>query len=396
VMSNLPPGLRIVLMVGGAFVAGLLAFWIIYRYLDWWNDTYEVTTEAVIHTEKKPFLSEQKYEIPLPQIQNVNIFVSVLGRLMDFGNVAIDTAAARGQIRFTVIPGPAYVQDLIQKAAAQARSGSQIQQRESIRQQLEDHLYPERLKPSTPNSVVSQPEPPPPSPIRYARFRSLGGWLPRFEIREDDMVIWRKHWINLLMRTGIQGLALLVALYLLFAFTLAYVTEVVGLGALELPPVSLSGFEGWLFLVMAVLGILAFLWFIYQYVEWRNDIYIVTDNEVIDVERQLAIFPLFMFYTELRRQASLANVQYVDFQIPHPLAMILNYGNVIVQTAGLEGRLDFLLVSNPRRVHDEILRRLGAYQERQREREFQERWGDMPQWFDTYQDLLDQSGSPGA
>jgi len=73
--------------------------------------------------------------------------------------------------------------------------------------------------------------------------------------------------------------------------------------------------------------------------------------------------------------------------------MLLNYGDVIVRTAGAEGTLDFLWVSNPRRVHDEVLRRLGIYQEKQREREFQERWRDMPQWFDTYQDIVGQSGS---
>ena len=85
-------------------------------------------------------------------------------------------------------------------------------------------------------------------------------------------------------------------------------------------------------------------------------------------------------------------MQYVDLQIPNPIAMVLNYGDVIVQTAGAEGTLDFLWVGNPRRVHDEILRRLGIYQEKQREREFQERWGDMPQWLDTYQDIVGQSG----
>jgi hypothetical protein len=205
-------------------------------------------------------------------------------------------------------------------------------------------------------------------------------------------VTWRKHWINLLQRTGVQFLVSLLAIYILLAFALAFATEVIGFDPVELPPVSWVGFEGWLFLIFAVLGFLAFLWFLYQYVDWRNDVYIVTDDEVVDVERELAPFPFFFFYTESRRQASLGNVQYVDFRIPSPLAMILNYGNVIVQTAGAEGRLDFLFVSNPRRVHDEVLRRLAVFQERQREREFQERWGDMPQWFEAYRDLLQQTG----
>jgi uncharacterized membrane protein YdbT with pleckstrin-like domain len=398
VVSPLPGLGRSVLLVVGIVVAVLLAFSIIYRYFDWWNDTYEITNRAVIHTERKLFLSEQRYEIPLNQIQNVNIFVSVLGRQLGYGDVGIDTAAARGQINFTVIPHPAYVQELIQKASAQARSGLQVQQRESIRHQLEDQLYPERLEPRLPDStqLVSESDSDPETAAQSGRFRTLGGWFPRFEIREDGRVTWRKHWINLLQRTGVQFLVSLLAIYILGAFALAYATEVVGFDPVELPPVSWVGFEGWLFLVFGLLGILAFLWFVYQYVDWRNDIYIVTDDEVVDVERDLAPFPFFFFYTESRRQASLANVQYVDFRIPSPLAMILNYGNVIVQTAGAEGRLDFLFVSNPRRVHDEVLRRLALFQERQRDRDFQERWGDMPQWFETYRDLLQQTGSDEA
>jgi membrane protein YdbS with pleckstrin-like domain len=189
---------------------------------------------------------------------------------------------------------------------------------------------------------------------------------------------------------------MLLAVYLLFVYGLAFVTAAFGLAAILLPPVAWIGFAGWLFLLIALLGIAAVLWFIYQYVDWRNDVYIVTDNEVIDVERELAMYPFFFFYTESRRQASLANVQYVDLNIPHPLAMILNYGHVLVKTAGAEGTLDFLTVSNPRRVHDEILRRLGAYQDAQRAREFQERWGDMPQWFETYRDVVDQNDPDAA
>lgn len=395
VASGLSGWAQGVLLALGIGFAAVLAFSIVYRYFDWWNDTYEITNRAVIHTEKRLLLTEQKYEIPLHQIQNVNIFVSVLGRQLGYGNVAIDTAAARGQINFTIIPNPAYVQELIQRASAQARRGLQVQQRESIRHQLEDQLYPERLDPRLPDSMQlpSELESDRETMDHHGRFRGLRGWLPRFEIREDGKVTWRKHWINLLQRTGLQFFVSLLAIYILLAFALAYATEVIGFDPVEVPPVSWVGFEGWLFLLFALLGFLAFLWFLYQYVDWRNDIYIVTDNEVIDVERELAPYPFFFFYTESRRQASLANVQYVDFRIPSPLAMILNYGNVIVQTAGAEGRLDFMFVGNPRKVHDEVLRRLNLFQERQRQREFQERWGDMPQWFEAYRDLLQQTGS---
>ena len=151
----------------------------LYRFVDWLNDTYEVTTRAVIHTEKKLFFSAERYEIPLQQIQNVTIRVGVIGRYLDFGNVDIDTAAAKGQIAFTTIPRPAYVQGLIQKASSQARSGLTVQRRESIRQQIEDQLYPERLKPSIPGSVLIPPEDPPEGRRRGpSRFRAFAGLVP--------------------------------------------------------------------------------------------------------------------------------------------------------------------------------------------------------------------------
>lgn len=382
---------------GGLVAIVLLSLWAVYRYVDWWNDTYEVTNQAVIHSERQLFFSEERYEIPLQQIQNVNILISALGRLLGYGDVSIDTAAARGQIDFTKIPDPAFVQSLIQSASAQARSGQRVQIRESIRQKLEDQLNPERLKPAIPGSVLIRPEPETPRPSRLGRFGTLRGWFPRFEIREADRVTWRKHWINLVVRTGLPGLALFLASYLVFAFTLAFLSETFGQGSpLELPPVSWFGFQGWLFFVLLVLWITAFLWFLYQYIDWRNDIYILTENEIIDVERELAMFPFFFLYTENRRQASLANVQFVDFRIPHPVAMILRYGDVVIQTAGAEGILTFLTVSNPSHVHQEILSRLASFQERQRESEFQERWKDMAEWFEAYESYVDQTKPEGG
>lgn len=386
--SDLAPDMRNLLEYGGLVSLVLLALWAVYRYVDWWNDTYEVTTQAVIHREKKLFYSEERYEVPLQQIQNVNILVSPVGQVLGYGDVGIDTAAARGQIDFTKIPDPDLVQELIQYAAFQARSGQRMQFRESIRRQLEEQFYPERLDPAAPGSVLIRPQPEPPRPTRYDRFRSLRGWFPRFEIRENGRVTWRKHWLNLFQRTGLAFLTGLAATYLLFAYILAFVTAAFGIRPpVTLPPISWLGTSPWLFFLFLFLSILGFLWLVYQYVEWRNDIYIVTDNEVIDVERELAAFPFFFLYSENRRQASLANVQYVDFRIPNPVAMAFNVGNVIVQTAGAEGTLTFDFVSRPKHVHEEILRRLAEYEERQRQREFAERWGDMAEWFEAYQNL---------
>jgi CRP-like cAMP-binding protein/membrane protein YdbS with pleckstrin-like domain len=104
-------------LVVGILVLFGLALWSVWRYVDWLNDTYEVTDHAVVHLERVPLIREDRYEAPLEQIQNVNIKVGVLGRLLGYGDLSIDTAAVEGQVEFSEIPQPAYVQELIQRAA---------------------------------------------------------------------------------------------------------------------------------------------------------------------------------------------------------------------------------------------------------------------------------------
>ena len=379
----------IALSIGlGALI--LLIPWTIWRYANWQNDTLEVTNEVVAHTEKVPFPipRENRYEAPLAQIQNVNVDISIPGRIFGFGTVSIDTAAVRGQVGFTQTPKPRDVQDLIQRAADQARSGREVQFRESIRKNLEEGLFPERLKPEMPESVLAPPETGLSQGSRPPRVRRGRGWV-RFEIWEDDRVTWRKHWLNLAERVG---LAFLAALLTSLLGLVSLVAALIGIFAssADLPaPLSTLAADPWLCLPILILWGFAALWLNFQYQDWRNDIYIVTDNEVIDVQRDLKFFPLWFLYSESRRQAPLARVQNVNLDIPNLVASVLNFGDVIVQTAGTEGTLDFLFVSNPHQVQAEVLRRLAAYQERERQREFEDRWGKMGQWFKAYHDLAE-------
>jgi CRP-like cAMP-binding protein/membrane protein YdbS with pleckstrin-like domain len=390
-------GLEGALLVFQMAILVILLGAVAWLFAEWWNDVFLVTNRAVVHIERQLFFSEERYEAPLRQIQNVNASVSALGQVLGYGNLNIETAAAQGQVQFTIVPDAGYVQELIQRAADEAKSGRQSEFRESIRQRLEDQLNPERLRPKVPESVLRQErqEGQAEEPERTKLLtvvRSLA-WYPKFEIRRDGRITWRKHWLRLIIRAGLPLLAFLVTSWLLFVLAVAGLTRLVGFPPLVLPPISAVGTRAWLVLPILILWTLSALWLKYQYEEWSNDIYIVTDEEVIDQERKLAVFPFWGIYTESRRRASLSNVQYVDLRIPHPLALLLNYGDVLVRTAGAEGTLDFVFVHNPRHVYAEILRRLNEFQERQRQRQFEERSAEMAQWFETYQDVSRRNNS---
>ncbi|MBN1660229.1 MAG: cyclic nucleotide-binding domain-containing protein [Anaerolineae bacterium] len=361
-----------------------------WSYWDWRNDVFIITAEAVVHIERKPLTSEQRYEAPLRQIQNVNLGTSLIGEWLGYGDVLIETAAARGQVTFGRIPDPQEAQGLIRRAADAAKSGRQVKEMESIRQRLEDRLVPERLKPGVPGSVlVESPAQPKAQAKANARRRSLS-FLPRFEERSGETITWRKHWVNLLQRTGLPVLATGATGILLLVLVVPTLARMFGA---DVPTLIDMGIWTWL---VVVLFVLSMAWLKYQYVDWENDIYVLKGDQVIDQERQLAPFPLWWWYSESRKAAVLSNVQYVDLRIPHMLALILNYGDVIVQTAGATGQLDFLTVSDPRRVHDTILRYLAEFQERERQRQFDERWHDMAQWLEAYHEVTRREQADGA
>jgi membrane protein YdbS with pleckstrin-like domain len=107
-------------------------------------------------------------------------------------------------------------------------------------------------------------------------------------------------------------------------------------------------------LTMAVLLGLATLW---TYAVWYYDIYVVTDRRLLDFARKPLIY-------ERRDEAQLTKLQDVRVEFPNPLALLLDFGNVQVQTAGSRGTIKCSLVSHPRQVQARILQLAAAAQQR--------------------------------
>ena len=94
------------LMAVGVVALVAIAAAMLYFVVDWLDDTLEVTTQSVIHTERKLIFSLERIEIPLQQIQNVNTSINTVGRWFGAGDLLIESAGATGQILFTLAPSP--------------------------------------------------------------------------------------------------------------------------------------------------------------------------------------------------------------------------------------------------------------------------------------------------
>jgi CRP-like cAMP-binding protein/membrane protein YdbS with pleckstrin-like domain len=367
-LIGLTAGLR--LHLGPAFeevlgVAALIALgFVVWGVVDWSNDWLIITTRRVIHRETVILISERTTAAPLEKIQDIKITRSFLGSLIGYGELIIQTAATVGQIRFDHVGDPEGIKQRIWDQVARVRAGTRAEERERASEVLEQRLQlglpPSRLPPI----VGGQPAPPPQKDEPRRGFR-----LFPFRETMGDRVIWRKHWLNLILRTGWPFLATLI---------LGAVVVWMGLSFENFarPDQAASIL---LVVLLFFLGVLA--WLGWEYADWRNDVYIVTNERIIDIQKK----PLF--FAEVRREAPLDNVQNVDVIIPGPLAHLLGYGNVIIQTAAETGQFDFVFVGSPREVQAEISRRTEALRATRAERERIQRQNELAMWFEAYHRL---------
>lgn len=158
------------------------------------------------------------------------------------------------------------------------------------------------------------------------------------ELQENERVIKavRQHWLIFVLEVlFLAALALLPALQ----FILPGVAETMGI-SLTLGSSALFLTATWLF----------FVWVTF-FVVWTNyylDTWIVTDKRVIDIEQK-------GLFNRSVSECHLDRVQDVTTEVKGFLPTLLKYGDVIIQTAGEQGRFVMRNVPDPYGIKDAIV-----------------------------------------
>ena len=184
----------------------------------------------------------------------------------------------------------------------------------------------------------------------------------------QDVVVYRKHIFFLIWAAIIPIMVIGIAIV---------VRLILGTSILSVLPTWLDPVY-----VVFMLGMLFWLWFRIE--NWRNDKYILTKTHIIDI----TALPLGLF--EQRRQAEWDRVQNANYKVPSFWANLFNWGDVIVETAAVEGRLDFIHVPNPRKVQQEIVLRIGEARQTQERRERDRRQSDLSETLQIYNELIQE------
>jgi uncharacterized membrane protein YdbT with pleckstrin-like domain len=326
------------------FFITLAIAWLAWQALNWENDCYIVTDKRVIHIEKVYLLREKRDEAPLAMIQDVFIEIKgLMPHLLYFGDVIIQTAGTLGTIRFLGIRKPRKAQAQILALASRARAAMPVGEPQAIQAVREIVGWPQpEPKPMPPTAEELRWESEKPRRAQISEVVKI--MLFPKEVFGEHQRIWRKHWWVLLKEVVLP----------LFAFVI-----------LILLASSFFGVSFWFDLLLGISLAITLVWFIWRIIDWRNDLYVITDDRIIDIEK-------VPFVYEHRREAGLDKIQDVRYLRKGVIATRLDFGNVRLETAGEIGEFTFDSVPHPRDVQIEVFNRLEQFH-RKAEEEGRER-----------------------
>ena len=322
--------------------------WGIWDWVDWGNDYYIVTDQRVVWLEKVIFLYESRDEAPLTTILAVNTTSTFLGRIFNYGSVVVRTFT--GEITFRNLKDPKRMAAIIEEYRARLVKGSERREKREINKLLRQRLGLEdeddRPTEGTPEDESDEKESIPSEEAGQQKRSAVRDYLGTFfmmRFEEDDVITYRKYWPTLFGKIWIPTVLILAAMLSMFILVSLYVS---GLVSAQFTQLALA-------VALAMIVVVFVPWWIYRYVDWRNDIYQVTDRNIIDIERT----PLG---TEVKKSAPVENILSLEHERVGFLGYMLNYGFVTINVG--ETQFIFRNVHDPARVQQDIFNRIYALQ----------------------------------
>lgn len=337
--ATTPYALAVIALIGGLG-------WGLWQLIDWSNDYYIVTNQRVIWLEKVVGLYDSREEAPLGTILSVGVESDALGRILNYGNVIVRTFV--GKLEFDHVDHPVQAADMIREywertKAITTRSQMDVM-KDTIKQKLGMPLDKRPQVELTPIVQVDE-EKVSKSPLWLLALQKLF----QLRIEEGGKVIYHKHWV-ILVQQAWKPLALFfgdIAFIIWRLISLAYDPN------RSFLRINAAGTYSPDTLVVTALILLLPLggWLWYEYEDWKNDIFMVSNDEIFDIDRK-------PFGKEERRSAQIENILSTSYAREGIIPIIFNYGTVKISVGGTQ--MGFEDVMDPASVQADINRRRSA------------------------------------
>ena len=327
--------------VGGVLFI-LIILWGIWLVIDWSNDYYIVTNQRVVWVERVIGIYDSRQEVPLGTILSVNVETDVIGRALDYGNVAVRTFI--GKIQFDYVDHPHQAADMIREYWERTKSSGTQAQKDAMKNAIRSKLG---------LTVQTKPQeelPPLIAEDKEVQKKSLISIVLSnlFKLRVEDggTVIYHKHWIVLLQQAG-RALLFFMGVVVLILVRIWSLAQSPDQAFLE--PNAAGSLRPDTVIVLLLFLTLPFIgWLVWEYIDWKNDIFMVTPDEILDLDKT----PLG---TEERRSAQIESILSTEYKRIGLIGYLFNYGTVYIVVGGT--KLEFQDVLDPAGVQADINRR---------------------------------------
>jgi len=329
----------------GVITLGLDLGWIVWSIIDWGNDYYIVTNQRVVWLEKVIGLYDSRYEAPLSHILSVGVEADLIGRALGYGDVLVRTFV--GAIPFRRVLHPNQAAHMVEEYWHRTQASSVRAEKEAFKDALRERLglvKPIEQKKEAPKKDEKKPVLP--RLYKPNLLKLFFANLFKMRLEEGAVITYRKHWFVLIRQVFFPSLILLglIGLTGMRLYSLASNPE---LGVFQTMADGSRGIDT-IVVSLPLLMIPVIGWWIYQYVDWTNDIFRVTNDQILDIDRK----PLG---TEERRAAPLDNILGTRYERIGFLGYILNFGTVFIDVGSAQFAFEDVL--DPAGVQSDVDRR---------------------------------------
>jgi hypothetical protein len=359
--------------LAGVLLFGFGVLWAFWLWIDWGNDYYIVTNQRVVWLEKVVGIYDSRQESPIGTILSVGVEATPLGKILDYGNVIVRTFV--GKIPFSHVSHPNEAAKMVEEYWNRTKEYAAGVEKEAMKNAIRRRLglpLP-KLGPAfgEPAPVSIAAAPPKPTPGIAAILKFLGANTLKMRYESGDTVVYRKHWVVLVIQ-GWVAVAGCIGALLLFIVRLVQL--------LFSPGEALISFQNGVTVdAWAMAYLIAFFpflgWLAYQVIDWSNDRFEVNNEQIVDIDRK-------PFGTEVRNAAPLENILGTFYERKGFLGYAFNFGTVHITVGGT--KLAFEDVMDPATVQSDIDRRRMARSAKKREGEVAAERDRMAEWIATY------------
>ncbi len=352
----------------GGILIWLVLGWGVWKALDWSNDYYLITNQRVIWLEKVIGLYDSRQEAPLSTVLAVGVDTDLVGRMLDYGTVAVRTFV--GRIEFGHVSNPYEAAHLVTEHWERSKTANSDAEKQAMTNVLRDRLG--RTAQVQPQEAPRPAEFKPASrSVLLALTKLMGGNLFKIRLEDSGTITYRKHWYVLLRQIWQPSFFF----FILLVWTLMHGFDLLAANAILQHTLDGRTLPDTILLAQ-IFGLFLFsLWWIYQFWDWRNDIFQVTPDQILDIDKK-------PFGTEERRAAPLDNILSTQYSRIGLAGYIFNFGTVYITVGGTQ--LAFEDVSDPASVQADIDRRRITNLARKNEAEARRERERMADWLAAY------------